>query len=155
MNLHTLELKLPPPALAALLAAAMWGSAHALPAWHVTMPARIWVAAGIAALAVAIAIAAVAAFVSARTTINPTTPRASSTLVAAGVFAMSRNPMYLSLLSLLLAWAVFLASPWALAGPVVFVTYMNRFQIVPEEHALAELFGAEYAAYRARVRRWL
>jgi len=37
----------------------------------------------------------------------------------------------------------------------VFVLYMNRFQIEPEERALALKFGSEYAAYKARVRRWL
>jgi protein-S-isoprenylcysteine O-methyltransferase Ste14 len=38
---------------------------------------------------------------------------------------------------------------------VVFVVYINRFQIRPEEAALTKLFGAEYAAYCAKVRRWL
>jgi protein-S-isoprenylcysteine O-methyltransferase Ste14 len=32
---------------------------------------------------------------------------------------------------------------------------MNRFQIAPEERALEARFGAQYTAYRARVRRWL
>ncbi len=63
--------------------------------------------------------------------------------------------MYLGLLSILIAWAVFLSSAWALLGAAVFVLYMSRFQIVPEERALAKLFGAEYASYKASVRRWL
>lgn len=155
MNLKALELKIPPPAVAALLGLAMWGAARILPSRHLAGSARTWIALPLAALAVAIALAAVSAFARARTTINPTTPQDSSSLVASGVFSMSRNPMYLSLLVLLVAWAVFLSSVWVLAGPIVFVCYMNRFQILPEERALAQLFGAQYAAYQARVRRWL
>lgn len=155
MQARTLELKIPPPAVAALLAAAMWGIARALPAWHVPAPARIWIAVAIAALAVIISVAAVAAFVRAKTTINPNTPGASSLLVASGVFALSRNPMYLGLLCLLIAWAVYLPSLWAFAGPVLFVGYISRFQIAPEERALSALFGAQYSAYQSRVRRWL
>jgi protein-S-isoprenylcysteine O-methyltransferase Ste14 len=63
--------------------------------------------------------------------------------------------MYLGLLLLLLAWAVFLSNPLALLLVPVFVLYINRFQIEPEERALSSLFGGEYAAYRKRVRRWL
>jgi protein-S-isoprenylcysteine O-methyltransferase Ste14 len=94
----------------------MWGVARTLPSRRIAGPARIWIALAVAALAVVIALAAVAAFLRARTTINPTTLPASSSLVTAGVFGISRNPMYLSLLSLLVAWAVFLCSPWGRCG---------------------------------------
>ena len=157
-----LELKIPPPALAALIAAAMWGAARLLPQWQAFAAARIGAvaAAGVLAVivgaaAVTFSAAAIAAFVRARTTINPTTPGATSTLVSSGVFAITRNPMYLGLLCFLIAWAILLSSLWALCGPVVFVAYIARFQIAPEERALAAQFGAEYAAYKARVRRWL
>jgi protein-S-isoprenylcysteine O-methyltransferase Ste14 len=63
--------------------------------------------------------------------------------------------MYLSLLLMLIAWAIFLSSAWALVGPVAFVLYINRFQIKPEERVLAAMFGDAYAEYKGRVRRWL
>jgi protein-S-isoprenylcysteine O-methyltransferase Ste14 len=63
--------------------------------------------------------------------------------------------MYVGVTCVLVAWAVFLSSAWALLGPVAFVLYIDRFQIAPEERALAKLFGREYANYRAKVRRWL
>ena len=63
--------------------------------------------------------------------------------------------MYVALLLALVAWAVFLSSPVALAGPVGFIAYVNRFQIEPEERALSTLFGNMYAKYRSSVRRWL
>lgn len=63
--------------------------------------------------------------------------------------------MYAGLFFVLVAWAVFLSSAWALLGPVAFVLYINRFQIVPEERVLAALFGASYTAYTSHVRRWM
>jgi protein-S-isoprenylcysteine O-methyltransferase Ste14 len=54
-----------------------------------------------------------------------------------------------------LAWAVYLSSIWSLLGPVFFVLYITRFQIVPEERILDRLFGAAFVAYKKRVRRWL
>ena len=56
---------------------------------------------------------------------------------------------------LLTAWAVHLAASLSYIGPVLFVLYINRFQIAPEERVLKELFGEEYVSYTARVRRWL
>jgi protein-S-isoprenylcysteine O-methyltransferase Ste14 len=56
---------------------------------------------------------------------------------------------------LLLAWAIYLSSLAALVVLPLFVAYMNRFQIGPEERALSGLFGEQYAAYCGRVRRWL
>ncbi len=82
-------------------------------------------------------------------------PEAASSLVVTGIYKVTRNPMYVGLSFLLLAWAVFLWSAWALLGPLVFLAYIFRFQIAPEERALATLFGADYSAYKARVRRWL
>jgi len=90
-----------------------------------------------------------------RTTVNPTRPDEASVLVSTGIYRVTRNPMYVGLLLVLVAWAVFLASAWALLGVAGFVLYMNRFQIAPEERALSRLFGSEYASYKARVRRWL
>ena len=63
--------------------------------------------------------------------------------------------MYLGLALILLGWAIYLGNIAALAGLPLFVLYINRFQIAPEERALAERFGAEFEAYRSRVRRWL
>ena len=63
--------------------------------------------------------------------------------------------MYLGLLLALFAWAVLLSNPLALLLLSVYVVYINRFQIIPEERVLASLFGTEYSAYKESVRRWL
>jgi protein-S-isoprenylcysteine O-methyltransferase Ste14 len=71
------------------------------------------------------------------------------------VYRYTRNPMYVGLLLALLAWAVFLANPFAVLWVVLFVLYITRFQIIPEERVLASLFGAEYEAYKGGVCRWV
>ena len=153
--MNSLELKVPPPLVAATLAAAMWGVSLFAP--HIQLPsiARVLAAATIALVGAGFAIAGVVSFRRAKTTVNPLKPESASSLVSSGVYAITRNPMYVGLLFVLVAWAVFLSSPLALAGPLAFFLYIGRFQIAPEERALSNLFGSEYANYRARVRRWL
>ena len=82
-------------------------------------------------------------------------PEAASSLVTGGIYRVTRNPMYVGLLFVLVAWAAFLWAPWAMLGPILFVTYMNRFQIRPEERTLMRTFGDDYARYKIAVRRWL
>lgn len=150
-----LELKVPPVVLVLLLAAGMWGVARLTPTFDVAA----WVRVGFAALLLVkgawMALAGVRRFRQASTTVNPMTPDESSVVVDGGIYRHTRNPMYLGLLLVLIAWAVWLASPWALLGPVVFVAWMTRFQIVPEERALTERFGDSYRDYCRRVRRWV
>jgi protein-S-isoprenylcysteine O-methyltransferase Ste14 len=152
---NALELKLPPPVLAALLAWAMWGLCPAEPMIPLPDAARPWLAIGIAAVGVSFDLLGLLAFRRRRTTVNPLAPHRTSALVTDGVYRVTRNPMYVGLLLLLTAWAVHLASLWGFAGPAVFVPYMTRFQIRPEERVLARRFGDEFAAYAAAVRRWL
>jgi protein-S-isoprenylcysteine O-methyltransferase Ste14 len=103
----------------------------------------------------ATALSGFVAFRHAKTTVNPLSPANSSSLVTSGIYRFTRNPMYVGLALVLLAWALFLSSPWSLLGPLVFVLYINRFQIVPEERILSGIFGEAYSAYRTKVRRWL
>ncbi len=133
----------------------MWGASKLAPLLQVPSALRVAAAAAIALVGIGFSAAGVLAFRRARTTVNPTTPDKATSLVSSGVYRITRNPMYVGLSFVLVAWAVFLSSAWALLGPAAFVLYIGRFQIAPEERALAKLFGSEYAAYQARVRRWL
>ena len=63
--------------------------------------------------------------------------------------------MYLGFLLILVALAVWLSNAVAVAGPILFLMYMNTFQIRPEERALRAKFGAAYDDYVNSVRRWL
>ena len=82
-------------------------------------------------------------------------PDASSSLVVSGVYARSRNPMYLGFLLVLVGWAVFLSNVLGFLLLPAFIFYMNRFQIEPEERALRSLFGQAFVTYKSRVRKWL
>jgi protein-S-isoprenylcysteine O-methyltransferase Ste14 len=139
--------------VAACFAAAMLGLAWVAPA--LTFPIPSLLAFPVAAVGVSLDAVALVHFLRSRTTINPLKPESASALVTGGIYRLTRNPMYLGLATLLLAWAFYLGNLAALAGVPVFILYMNRFQIAAEERALEARFGAEYAAYRARVRRWL
>jgi protein-S-isoprenylcysteine O-methyltransferase Ste14 len=155
MNLDALELRIPPPAVALLVAVAMWGVSLAGTAGSGKEIIRIALAAALAVTGVGCSASGVMAFRRAQTTSNPMKPETSTVLVRAGVYARTRNPMYLGLLLVLLGWAVFLRSPWVLPGPLAYILYITRFQILPEEWTLRSLFGADYDVYRSQVRRWL
>jgi len=150
-----LELKVPPVAVFALAALLMWAISGLLPSLNLALPGRTPAAILAALIGVVAGVAGVVSFRRARTTVNPLKPEAASTLVATGIYQLSRNPMYLGLGLVLLGWGILLANPVSLAMLFVFVGYMNRFQIVPEERALESLFGEAFTAYRSRVRRWL
>lgn len=152
---QTLELKVPPPAVALLIAVAMWLAVSTSGALAFALPGRLAVAIALAVLGVAISAAGIVSFRRARTTVNPTRPDATSSLVATGVYRFTRNPMYLGLFLVLVGWAAYLSNAVALAGPLLFALYINRFQIVPEERALTAKFGAAFDDYRRRTRRWI
>jgi protein-S-isoprenylcysteine O-methyltransferase Ste14 len=153
--MRSLEAKVPPPAVAAAIAVAMWGISKLAPLLPMPNDLRLGLAMAIVLVGVGFSVAGVLAFRRARTTLDPTKPEQASSLVRSGVYRVTRNPMYVGLACILVAWAVFLSSAWALLGAVAYVLYIGRFQIAPEERALAKLFGSEYANYQAKVRRWL
>lgn len=153
--MNGLELKIPPPIVGLLCAAAMWGIAQVAPTVPLPGSLRIGLVLVLLCVGGAFDLAGLIAFRRAKTTINPLRPQKSSALVSDGVYHITRNPMYVGMVLVLLAWGAYLACPWTLVMPALFVAYITRFQIQPEERALHRLFGADYAAYCARVRRWL
>ena len=153
--LKSLELKIPPVATMLVCAVAMRWVARRTPAWTWPIPGRLLVAALLAAVGGGFALAGLWAFRKARTTILPHRLDRTSAFVAHGVYRVTRNPMYLGLLLVLLAWAVRLSNLPALAFLPAFVLYMDRFQIRPEERVLREKFGDAFADYAKSVRRWI
>ena len=153
--MNALELKVPPPVVALVLALSMWVVSTLTTALQVTFLIRVSVAVALALLGGAISLAGTIVFRRARTTVNPMKPENASSLVTGGIYRFTRNPMYVGLLFVLVAWAAYLCAPWALVGPPAFALYMTRFQITPEERVLTSLFGEAYGNYKAKVRRWL
>ena len=151
----TLDLNVPPAAVTAACAGLMWLVADLTPSLRLPIPGRTVLAYAVVAAGAVVGVAAVVSFWRASTTVDPTRPEAASSLVTTGVYRLSRNPMYLGLLLALVGWAVALAHPLALLVAPLFVAYISRFQIRPEERALHATFGADFEAYARSVRRWL
>lgn len=150
-----LEHRIPPPVVGATLATGMWFLAPVGPTIAMPDIVRYGVAGLLLLVALAFSLLGVRAFRVSRTTVNPLKPDQASALVTGGVYRVTRNPMYVGMAFVLLGWAVFLSAAWPFLGPLLFVLYITRFQIQPEERALARLFDGQFARYRARVRRWL
>jgi len=110
---------------------------------------------GVMAIALIAPIAALSQFRRAHTTVNPHKPETATSLVTSGVYAWTRNPMYLGLSVLLLGWTVKLGALSPLVGPLLFILLMQYVQIRPEEDALRIRFGKDYQQYCHRVNRWL
>ena len=81
--------------------------------------------------------------------------REPTQLVTNGPFRFTRNPLYLVLVMLCTAIAVMANSLWLLIAALVLFVLLDRTVIAREEAVLTRTFATEYAAYRARVRRWL
>ncbi len=138
-----------------LFAAAMWALNHYAPVLMVISEPWRRLGWGVMAIAPLAPIAAFIQFRQAHTTVNPHKPEAATELVTSGVYAWTRNPMYLGLAILLLGWAIRLGTLSPFAGPLLFMPLMQHAQIVPEEDALRSKFGRDYHEYCYRVNRWL
>jgi protein-S-isoprenylcysteine O-methyltransferase Ste14 len=138
--------------LAALI---MWALHHFLPLSLLVAAPWTYLALVPVVISRVISVAAGRRFREARTTFDPLRPELTTHLVTDGVYRFSRNPMYLGLVLMLIACALWLgtASPWVV--PPLFAILMTITQIVPEERALEKLFGETYVAYRRSVNRWI
>ena len=155
MSARTLELKVPPVALVLVAAALAWFGAWSVPRLGFALPGRSFIAVGIASAGALVSVLGVLSFKRARTTVNPMKPEAATSLVVAGIYRVTRNPMYLGFLMILLGWAAWLSNALSFLPILLFILYMNVFQIRPEERALEALFGSQFAAYKEKVRRWI
>lgn len=145
-----------PPGLVFLAAGFLiWCIARFAPAARVAVPGSRAVAIVLGAIGVTLVLLGIAAFIRARTTADPLHPEKASTLVVRGIYRFMRNPMYLGFALMLLAFVVRLSVWPGVFVVVLFVVYMNRFQIRPEENALEARFGEAARAYRRSVRRWI
>lgn len=87
------------------------------------------------------------------TTVHPF--KDSRHLVTDGPYRVTRNPMYTSLLCVLIGLAFWLEALTPVVVPPLFVWVMTKRIIEPEEQRLEAQFGDVYRAYRQRVRRWV
>lgn len=153
--MSALELKVPPVLVTVLCALLMWLISGHTPGIILSPWVKIPVALLLAGIAGYAGLAGVAAFRGEATTVNPLKPDTCSSLVTSGIYRRTRNPMYLALMLALAAWGFYLANLFSLLMVAVFIFYMNRFQIEPEERALETIFGSEFNDYKEQVRRWV
>jgi protein-S-isoprenylcysteine O-methyltransferase Ste14 len=146
-----LENRIPPPLVALFCGIAMWVVARVMPVHTLSLV----VVGVLVVLGVFFCAAGVVSFRLAKTTVNPLKPELASALVTSGIYRITRNPMYLGFALLLCAWASFLGSVWAASFIVLYVLFIQRFQIQPEERALQGIFGETFSHYKQDVRTWL
>ncbi|TXI49624.1 MAG: isoprenylcysteine carboxylmethyltransferase family protein [Lysobacter sp.] len=150
-----LDAKLPPPIVMLAACAAIGWVAYAYPETRIAFAFSTPIGIALIALGFALDLRPAIQFLRARTTLNPLRPAASAALVTDGIYRFTRNPMYLGqTLVSLGVWCVW-SSVYGLIALPLQVAFLTLFQILPEERALSAKFGAEYDAYRSRVRRWL
>lgn len=145
----------PPPVVAIIIGLLMWAVDKKLAFGKFQSEFQLPITLTLLVIGLLLMAIAVGYFIAAKTTINPLRPANASALITTGVFAISRNPIYLGDLLLLAALAMWLGNALNVALLALFVWYINRFQVMPEERALKQRFGATYDAYCSRVRRWL
>ena len=148
-----IENKIPPPVVALFFGVVMWlissDPQDPISSTRILGIFACWL------IGTYFSVSALLLFRKAKTTVNPLQPQSATSLVVSGVFSLSRNPMYVGVAFILLAWSMYLGSSWALLGVVGFVIFINQFQIAPEERAMLALFGEEFVSYSKKVRRWL
>lgn len=150
-----LELKVPPVVQVIITAAAMYGASKIAPSLQFSINGSTVLSVGLGVIGLGLGVLGVAQFKKAQTTPNPQALEKVSSLVTSGIYRYSRNPMYLGLALVLLGWAFYLSHYLAFMILPVFIIYMTRFQIEPEERAMTRLFGKAYQSYKAKVRRWI
>lgn len=150
-----MKLKIPPVLTTLIATLLMWWIAKLFAGTGLTFQVSIWLPIFCVALALAIGLLGVVQFSVHKTTVNPHKPEKSSSLVNDGIYKHTRNPMYLALLVLLIAIGFYLGSvPSFLVAPL-FIWFMNKYQIEPEEQMLIQNFGTDYKKYQEEVRRWI
>lgn len=150
-----MSLRIPPLAQFVACALFSWVLTAYFPKLGLAWSGLVYLAAAFMSLGLVILTISVAAFIRARTTVNPMAPEQANHLVTNGLYRYSRNPMYLGLLCALLGAALYLENLAAFLGPVLFVWVMTELQIKPEERALQLKFGDAFADYRQKTRRWI
>ena len=150
-----LQLKIPPPVYAISIALLMWLLNRYFPVFHlIDAP---WNRVGIAIMITAgsLDLWSLFLFLKKHTTANPMKPQNTSGIVTTGLYKISRNPMYVGLLTILTGYAVWLGSLTPFLMLPVFYALITEMQIKPEEIILEQKFGDEYLNYKNRVKRWL
>jgi len=149
-----MRLKIPPPFVMVIFGGIMYLVDRFLPFGDFVFFGQQYLYYALGGTAFVIILTALVQFRMASTTTDPIAPDKASKLVTSGIYQYTRNPMYLAMLLMLLAFGLKLGNAFNTMVAAGFVFYMNHFQIKPEEEALGKLFGKAYQQYCTLARRW-
>jgi len=152
---NSLELRINPPVQMLICIVLIFSTSKLLPLSTTLFEYKWLISSVFISIGLVFILAGLLSFHFAKTTGNPDKPELVSSLVTSGIYHTTRNPMYVGLIFLLLAWGAWLASFFSVVVIVIFQQYTTRFQIIPEERALLTLFPEQYHDYCKKVRRWL
>ncbi len=150
-----LELKIPPAIVTLIIAAGMWWIDQYLVFGWAEFDLAIWLSTIFLGIGGVFGGMGLVEFFKESTSIDPHKPQKASNLVTTGIYSISRNPMYMGLLSILVGYGLYLGNVLSIVLISLFMGYMNRYQIIPEEKVMEEKFGEEFRKYKSEVRRWL
>jgi len=146
-------LKIPPPLLVLILVISNYFSSKKIDL--ILFPNQNLISFIILIIGVLILINPILKFIKSKTTIDPIKFKKVNKLITSGIYKYSRNPMYLGLLMIVISTSIFYLSIFSITTPILFVCWINRFQIEREEIFLTEKFGKEYTLYKTKTRRWI
>ena len=145
--------KIPPPIITLICGMGIYFSRPLFPKYNYISIDII--AASFLLLGIIILITAVLSFKRQSTTVSPLQPEKASYLVVSGIFKYSRNPMYLGMLLILISMTIKFNFVGGILIIFAFITFITKFQIIPEETALERLFGKEFTRYKKKTKRWV
>lgn len=148
---------IPPPVVFLICGIVMWAIQKFLPLFDFWLPYNRVLFALLLFIGFCISGSGVSSILKRKTVIHPDIRSLSkvTNLVTTGVYRYTRNPIYLGMSIMLMGWLMFLQNWLSAAGLVIFVLFITRYQIRPEEEALEKIFGEDYLRYKTKTPRWL
>ena len=146
-------IKIPPPLIVLVLIVSIYFSSKKIDL--INIPLQLEISIFILSAGILIFVNPVLQFIKSKTTVNPIQFEEVNQLVTSGIFKYSRNPMYLGMLMIVLSTSIFYLNIYSILTPLLFILWINKFQIKREEEFLIEKFGDEYLSYKKKTRRWI
>ena len=148
-----METKIPPPLVTLVFGMSIYFSREMFPAIEIQY--SLYLGIFLLLSGFFILVSAVRLFRKDKTTVNPLSPEQATKLVTDGIFKYSRNPMYLGMAIVLSSIAVFFNLLGGIILIALFCAYITKFQIIPEERAMRDLFSDDFDKYIKETRRWV
>ncbi len=148
-----MKIKIPPPLIVVFLTTLVYLSSNFIIGFE--LPFRTQISILLLLIGLSVLFIPVFQFFKSKTTINPQNFKNVNNLVSSGIFKISRNPMYLGMLIIIMSTVVYYFNYFSVLTPFIFYFWINEFQIKREEKKLEEKFGSDYKKYKSKTRRWI